>query len=407
LVKAYNNVEENVSKENVKKVLNQLNSYLLYASVGSGALTIGDVTWFVKLAIDKSSSELQLCVSKPIYSKNMLKSIFYVLFYARQPLDPLIIKAMQYQVANKMIEVAKLENNQNAKRGEGSVEGDEGKAPPKKTKLSETNKESNGFQSSAIADTRAVFGGAVETGADSKSASEIDSVKFVDSGNCSLEENPPWSGVELGRLLHAMFYKQEYVALVADSGLTGQVIRVSLSGLYPDMPDVVVKSFEVYRDEDWRGAHVREHILNEMSIYAHLMTNSSSHEDYWPAHVPVCFYAGTFDLFCGVILAHVANDARVSKFSEMSSLEKEACLAALRELHACQILHGDVHFGNFVLSNSSKAKAFIIDFGRSKICRGEENQRLFEEEEQLLVGKLKHGDDSAEQAILERNVKNL
>jgi tRNA A-37 threonylcarbamoyl transferase component Bud32 len=54
-------------------------------------------------------------------------------------------------------------------------------------------------------------------------------------------------------------------------------------------------------------------------------------------------------------------------FDEMDRTTKLACLERVKQLHASNILHGDLRASNFVVQFEPEIKVFVIDFGRSKI----------------------------------------
>jgi hypothetical protein len=373
---------------------------LIYTRSTDGGLTIGDYTWFFKIGMDNKTTKSTLFISKAVFieSNELLKTTFFMLFRALTPLNDATRQTMETIVLTKLseYEVAKANKDKNTIQEEV-----ENLSENKKMKLTAANetdtnggkKQHDGHNTSCSSELTATR------------VADLDECSGVDSGNSSLEmENSlqqtaswPWSGHELGRLLHTLLYDECDKVQSAGSGLTGEVPRVRLSSLYCGMPDVVVKFFAANREKDWRDAYFREHIMNEIQIYTYLINKTSPYQ--WPSRIPVCFYAGKLDLLCGVVLEHVAEDARVSTFSSMDGQEKEACKAALHELHTCGILHRDVHYANFLLSDSSPGKAFIIDFGHSKICNRDENEHLFEEEKKLLEGKLSSGDDSVEQIV--------
>jgi serine/threonine protein kinase len=151
----------------------------------------------------------------------------------------------------------------------------------------------------------------------------------------------------------------------------------------------VVKFYDKCTDnEDPETSNACNHINNEILIYTHL--NESSTE--WPSHVPPVHYSGKFFSYNGSIISFV--EGRTIKFSEMSPKQHDACETALRQLHQHNVLHGDIHYGNFIIDSNDKA--FIIDFGYSELCDDEE---LFEKEIMLLKGKLQAGDNSVKQTF--------
>jgi hypothetical protein len=114
------------------------------------------------------------------------------------------------------------------------------------------------------------------------------------------------------------------------------------------MPDsiAVVKFYEKYKDvEDPDLVAACRHIDNEIRIYTHL--NESSTE--WPSHVPPLHFAGAFLSFNGSIISFVKG--RSIKFSKMTQTQRDACEAALGQLHQFKVLHRDIHYGNLHYGN--------------------------------------------------------
>lgn len=69
-------------------------------------------------------------------------------------------------------------------------------------------------------------------------------------------------------------------------------------------------------------------------------------------------------LVCDFIVGHIYDS-----FDEMDQRTKIACLERVKQLHASNVLHGDLRAYNFIvqLSEQSDNKVFVIDFGRSEI----------------------------------------
>lgn len=79
-------------------------------------------------------------------------------------------------------------------------------------------------------------------------------------------------------------------------------------------------------------------------------------------------------LVCDFINGHVYES-----LDEMEHKTKLACLERVKQLHASNILHGDLRAANFVVQFQPEIKVFIIDFGRSKIL--DKNAETHEKEE--------------------------
>jgi serine/threonine protein kinase len=208
-----------------------------------------------------------------------------------------------------------------------------------------------------------------------------------------------WSSKELSILRVVWLCFRQNIEKIGH-GLSGPIYKVRFNQLDPQFDKLVplsllsssfvVKSYCVF-DNTHASAMAHEHIEQEMKVYVKLQLNKSSS---WPA----LHYAGTFDVFRGLVLEFV--DGRVVKFSKMSQREKDACKAALRDLHNINILHGDMHYRNFILTNSEDTngakKAIVIDFGCSQIAA---KQSELNKEEAILSWKLEQGDDSMDQDV--------
>lgn len=68
-----------------------------------------------------------------------------------------------------------------------------------------------------------------------------------------------------------------------------------------------------------------------------------------------------------------------------------ACKQALETLHRVKVLHNDARNPNFVVVKDSEGfkKAFILDFGRSKLQKDDAPSQLFENETKLLQKTMK------------------
>ena len=89
----------------------------------------------------------------------------------------------------------------------------------------------------------------------------------------------------------------------------------------------------------------------------------------------------------------------------MSNAEKEACRKSVNELHLARVLHGDLHSRNFLIVKNIQRKrlgkfcdnlsylnlcilkielkAYIIDFGRSKVVKTWQRKPLINEMREL------------------------
>ena len=76
-------------------------------------------------------------------------------------------------------------------------------------------------------------------------------------------------------------------------------------------------------------------------------------------------------------------------FDEMDRTTKLACLERVKQLHASNILHGDLRAQNFVVQFEPDIKVFVIDFGRSKILDKDAETSEKEEFEESLVEEMK------------------
>ena len=66
-------------------------------------------------------------------------------------------------------------------------------------------------------------------------------------------------------------------------------------------------------------------------------------------------------LVCDFIAGHIYDS-----FDEMDQRTKVACLERVSQLHASNVLHGDLRAYNFIVQLQNN-KVFVIDFGSSEI----------------------------------------
>jgi len=107
--------------------------------------------------------------------------------------------------------------------------------------------------------------------------------------------------------------------------------------------------------------NVNDDILNEMekekTIYQHL-----GESKYWPKLV----YAGFLfqNLYYGICTTFIKGKCYSSSKVEslFTGIIKENCIKALKELHSKDVIHKDLRFSNFIITQNS---AVILDFGFS------------------------------------------
>lgn len=87
-------------------------------------------------------------------------------------------------------------------------------------------------------------------------------------------------------------------------------------------------------------------------------------------------------LVCDFIEGHVYDS-----FDEMDQRTKLACLARVKQLHASNVLHGDLRAPNFIVQ--SDQNVFVIDFGRSKILQKSASIQEKEEFKKSLLSEMK------------------
>jgi tRNA A-37 threonylcarbamoyl transferase component Bud32 len=186
----------------------------------------------------------------------------------------------------------------------------------------------------------------------------------------------------LKELTYVYMYKPTMMKDIGD-GLTGEVTKFTLKGLGEGGLDlsVAVK----YHDRHKYDEAVSEHIKNEIDVYELLEARQCE-------LVPRLVCHGVFFTFKCICISYV--DGQSVRFSEIKKNndagKRAACLAALDALHSCGILHGDIHWGNFVFEIKSN-RALIIDFGNS-VKYGQFQELAVERK--LLTEKLDAGDDS-------------
>ena len=99
--------------------------------------------------------------------------------------------------------------------------------------------------------------------------------------------------------------------------------------------------------------------------------------------IPKVFFSGMLAIHQSILMSFI--DGYVfDEFEEMSPNQQNACMQSLDDLHKkAHCLHGDIRAPNFILDQNGKA--FIIDFGRSKVLdESITSQKKFEQEMALL-----------------------
>jgi hypothetical protein len=358
---------------------------MYFADASYGFLSYHDRTWFFK--IDLSRGNLRLLVSKAKNCGEFLKATFFTLYKSKLT-DVENFKRNKNRVETKISdETSKALIESSGPNGQSSLSSNSNNKTT--STKSYHNRQNNNISEVVIEGNQSV-----------------DNISPPDSGVSSLNSSMSstdalWSVKELSILRYTWLCFPQNRQVIG-WGLAGPIFKISFTGLGIDYvplsliaSPVVVKSYEVF-DNSLQTVDAREHIEHEIAVYTHLLNFSSSSSfslDRWSAHIPTLHYAGNFLIFRGLILEYV-DKSRVIKFSEMSDEEKEACKAALADLHKREILHADVHYRNFVLD--STGKAFILDFGRSAIGA---RTSLLRKEMSLLIWKLENSDDSVDQIM--------
>jgi tRNA A-37 threonylcarbamoyl transferase component Bud32 len=331
---------------------------MVYSKVWFGAISRYNQSWFLKIVLDTDGIPI-LYISESVGCNNLLKATFFVLYKStkqRPSLD---------QAKNLIAVCIDFQRKQ----------------PTNPTNRKRSNPENNNTSQSKQANLD-----------NNKPASgQTDSVITLSIESYS---SPGWwHSDELSNFFMTWLCCPERTQFVGH-GLAGDIRKVNIDGNL----SVVLKLYDTFRNddlEDWRTVDSRRHIDNEDLIYMHLNQSGVC----WPSHVPHLHYAGSFLSFRGVILSFV--EGRKIKFSRMIPSQKAACVAALEQLHQHEILHGDIHYGNFIIDWDNKA--YIIDFGFSKVCTDAD---LLEKEMMLLKSKLSEGDNTVDQVVNRRACKS-
>jgi tRNA A-37 threonylcarbamoyl transferase component Bud32 len=327
---------------------------MVYSNASYGAITTHERTWFLKIELKQQP---ELYISKSFAPADILKPTFYVLYQS--------VIQQRYPAVDIRVPILKARQIQNKEENEKSQENDQAS---KETKAGQNNDNVN--NNCNLSD------------------SHVDN-NYNCTTTCAKEvsSSPGWWSRDEHIRFNMIFVccpgKTEIIA----SCLTGDLCKVKIN----DDLSVVVKHYEEYEIEDEmdeKNLKARRHIDNEVCIYTHLHLLSAD----WPSHVPVLHYAGVFLSFRGVIISFIKG--KVVKFSKMTQEQRVACESALKELHEYKLLHGDIHYRNFVIN--SENKAYILDFGFTKVCS---NDELFEKERMLLRGKLQELDNSVTQVV--------
>lgn len=93
-------------------------------------------------------------------------------------------------------------------------------------------------------------------------------------------------------------------------------------------------------------------------------------------------------LVCDFIDGYVCES-----FNGMDQRTKNACLERVEQLHASNVLHGDLRAENFIVqfqkSDNKVFKVFVIDFGRSKILEKDASAKEKKKFNKSLVEEMK------------------
>ena len=80
--------------------------------------------------------------------------------------------------------------------------------------------------------------------------------------------------------------------------------------------------------------------------------------------VPTLRFSGLLSIHESILMTYIDGFV-YEEFSEMNSVQKEACVNSLKELHQANCLHGDIQALDFIINKENKA--YIIDFGSSSV----------------------------------------
>ena len=104
-----------------------------------------------------------------------------------------------------------------------------------------------------------------------------------------------------------------------------------------------------------------------------------------------------------LLVCDFINGEVYESFDEMDRTTKLVCLERVKQLHAWNILHGDLRAWNFIVQFQPEIKVFVIDFGRSKILDKDAETHEKKKFEESLVEEMKYFKSELKLKKLQKN----